>query len=192
MRRIFRFAMISGFLSSAIWPVCRGPLQIVSAGMEDDFHGPPKPVTPSARLFATDVAKAYARLYSNTRFRGFDEDGGNRLFLTSLILPSRKICSAQFEMHVRRRFDGRFGFDFNDFVELGFAPFGFSGVRRSLFRAAMWAGDPYELLAKTVHIPLPAVEINRFVLLTEAPHYFDVMVHNDTTVDYVKLILRLE
>ena len=43
-----------------------------------------------------------------------------------------------------------------------------------------------------MRIPLPAVEINRFVLLTEVPHYFDIMVHNDTTVDYVKLILRFE
>ncbi len=44
----------------------------------------------------------------------------------------------------------------------------------------------------TAYPALPAVEINRFVLLTEAPHFFDIMLHNDTTVDYVKLILRFE
>jgi hypothetical protein len=192
MTRLFRLALIFGFLSPAVWCACRGPVQIVSAGLEDNFAGPPKPVTPSARLSATGSAKGYVKLYANTRFRRFDEDGGNRLFLTSLVLPARKICSAQFEMHVRRRFDGRFGFDYNDYLLLGFAPFGFSGVRKSLFRATMWAGDPFELLEKTVRLQLPAVELNRFVLLTEAPHYFDIMVHNDTTVDYVKLILRLE
>ena len=41
-------------------------------------------------------------------------------------------------------------------------------------------------------IPLPAVELNRFVLLTPAPHYLDIMLHDDTTVDYVKLIVRFE
>jgi hypothetical protein len=95
-------------------------------------------------------------------------------------------------MRVRRRFDGKFGFDYNDFLHLGFAPFSFAGPRKTLFRSAMWSGDPYELLVKTVRILLPAVEINSFVLLTEAPHYFDIVVHNDTTVDYVKLILRYE
>jgi hypothetical protein len=136
--------------------------------------------------------EVYTRLYGNTRFRRFDEDGGNLLFFTSLPLPSRKICSAQFEIRVRRMFDGKFGYDWNDSLFLGFAPFGSTGVRKLLFRAGMWIGDPYDLLEKTVRIPLPAVEINRFVLLTEAPHYFDIVVHNDTTVDYVKLILRFE
>jgi len=136
--------------------------------------------------------KAYAKLYGDTRFRRFDEDGANRLFVTSLVLPPRKICSAQFEMRVRRMSDGQFGYDYNDFLLLGFAPFSFTGVRKSLFRAGLWAGDPMDLLEKTVRLPLPALEINRFVLLTEAPHYFDIMVHNDTTVDYVKLILRFE
>jgi hypothetical protein len=192
MRRIFRFAIVFGLLGPAAWCTCRGPIQIVSAGIEDNFRGPPKPVTPSARLLDSEEAKLYARLYLNSRFRRFDEDGANRLFLTSLLLPSRKICSARFEMRVRCRFDGKFGFDWNDFLQLGFAPFGFSSVRKLLFHATLWSGDPYELLVKTVRIPLPAVELNRFVLLTEAPHYFDVMVHNDTTVDYVKLILRLE
>lgn len=190
--RIFRLPILAGFLCPAAWCACHGPAQIISAGIEDHFHGPPKPVTPSARLFARQEAKTYARLYGHTRFRRFDEDSANRLFLTSLTLPSRKICSALFEMHVRRMSDGQFGYDYNDFLLLGFAPFSFTGVRKTLFRASMWAGDPIDLLEKTVRIPLPAVEINRFVLLTEAPHYFDIMVHNDTTVNYVKLILRFE
>ena len=192
MKRVFTLLMVAGLPGPAAWCACHGTAQIISAGIEDHFHGPPKPVAPSARLAADPAAKAYAKLYGNTRFRRFDEDGGNRLFLTSLTLPSRKICSANFEMRVRRRHDGRMGMDYNDFLLLGFAPFSFSGVRKSLFHAAMWAGDPMDLLEKTVHLPLPAVELNRFVLLTEAPHYFDIMVHNDTTVDYVKLILRFE
>jgi hypothetical protein len=192
MRRLVRVFIIFGFLSSAAWCACHGAAEIISAGIEDHFHAPPKPVSPSARLAVLPEAKIYAKLYGDTRFRRFDEDGGNRLFLTSLRLSSRKICSAQFEMRVRRRFDGKFGYDYNDFLLLGFAPFSFTGVRKNLFRAAMWIGDPIDLLEKTVSIPLPAVEINRFVLLTEAPHYFDIMVHNDTTVDYVKLILRFE
>jgi hypothetical protein len=192
MRRTFHFLIIAGFLSPAAWCACRGDTKIISAGVEDHFHGPPKPVTPSARLAAVPEAKVYAKLYSDTRFRRFDEDGSNRLFFTSLTLPPRKICSAQFEMRVRRRFDGKFGYDYNDFLLLGFAPFSFTGLRKTLFRAGMWFGDPIDLLEKTIRISLPAVEINRFVLLTEAPHYFDIMLHNDTTVDYVKLILRFE
>ena len=189
---MFRFLVICAFLSPAAWCACHGAGQIISAGVEDRFQGPPKPVTPSARLLATGTVNAYTKLYGNTRFRRFDEDGGNLLFFTSLLLPARKICSAQFEMRVRRMYDGKFGYDYNDFLLLGFAPFSFTGVRRGLFRAGMWIGDPYELLEKTVRIPLPVLEINRFVLLTEAPHYFDIIVHNDTTVDYVKLILRFE
>jgi hypothetical protein len=192
MRRTPRLLVLAILLSSTAWCVCRGTPQIIIAGIEDHFHGPPKPVTPSSRLTAEEGAKGYARLYGSSRFRRFDEDGENRLFITSLLLPPRKICSAQFEMRVRRMSDGKFGHDYNDFLLLGFAPFSFTGARRSLFRAGLWSGDPYDLLEKTVRIPLPAVEINRFVLLTEAPHFFDIMVHNDTSVDYVKLILRFE
>ena len=42
-------------------------------------------------------------MYPKGRFRRFDEDGGNLLFLTSLLLPARKICSARFEIRVRRQ-----------------------------------------------------------------------------------------
>jgi len=192
MRRTSRLLILAGFLSPAGWCACHGPAQIVSAGIEDHFQGPPKPVTPSARLGADQNAKVYSKLYGNTRFRRFDEDGPNRLFLTSLLLPARKICSAEFEMRVRRRSGEKLSYDWNDFLRLGFAPFSYTGVRRRLFDAGLWLGDPYDLLEKTVRIPLPAVEINRFVLLTEAPHFFDIMVHNDTAVDYVKLILRFE
>jgi len=192
MGRVCRIVAISGFLNAAAWCVCHGPDHIISAGIEDNFRGPPKPVTPSARLLATEEARIYFKLYGNSRFRRFDEDGGNRLFLTSLILPSRRICSALFETHLRRRFDGRFGMDYNDFLELGFAPFCCTGTHKSLFRAGIWQGDPFDLLVKTLRVPLPAVELNQFVFLTESPHYFDIMIHNDTTVDYVKLILRFE
>ena len=103
MRRTLRLLIFAGLLTPEAWCACHGPAQIVSAGIEDHFQGPPKPVTPSARLAADPSAKVYSRLYGNTRFRSFDEDGPNRLFLTSLLLPARKICSAQFEMRVRRR-----------------------------------------------------------------------------------------
>ena len=93
---------------------------------------------------------------------------------------------------MRRLTGGGLSNDFNDFLQIGFAPFGQSGERKQLFRAAMWLGDPPTLTAKTVQIPLPAIELNRFILLTPAPHYLDILLHNDTTVDYVKLILRFE
>ena len=114
------------------------------------------------------------------------------LFVTSLLLPPRKICSAQFEIRVRRKSHGGLSYEFNDFLQIGFAPFGESGEHRSLFRAPIWAGDPPDLIAKTARIPLPAAELNRFVLLTSAPHYLDIILHDDTSVDYVKLILRFE
>ena len=167
---------------------CHGPPHIILAGVEDNFHAPPKPVAPSARLLAHRVATTYPV----GRFRHFDEDGEDLLFLTSLLLPARKICSAQFEIRVRRRAQGGLSYEFNDFLQVGFAPFGESGERKSLFRAAIWAGDPPALIAKTARIPLAAIELNRFVLLTPAPHYLDIMLHDDTTVDYVKLILRFE
>ena len=167
---------------------CHGPPHVIIAGVEDNFHAPPKPVAPSARLLATRMAQTYPA----GRFRRFDEDGGNLLFLTSLRLPARKICSAQFEIRVRRRTNGGLSYDFNDYLLIGFAPFGESGDRKSLFRAPIWSGDPPELMAKTARIPLPAVELNRFVLLTPAPYYLDILLHNDTSVDYVKLILRFE
>ena len=192
LSRVLQSTLIVSCLSPAIWSACHGPAHIVSAGIEDNFHGPPKPVTPSARLLARNEVKTYTKLYGNIRFRRYDQDGGNLLFVTSLLLPTRTICSVEFEMQVRRRSDGIFGYDYNDFLLLGFAPFSPTGVRKSLFRAGMWIGDPYDVLVKTVRLPLPAVEFNRFLLLTEAPHLFDIMVHNDTTVDYVKLILRYE
>jgi hypothetical protein len=52
-------------------------------------------------------------------------------------LPARKICSAQFEIRVRRRSDGQLSFEFNDYLLIGFAPFGRSGDRKALFRAGM-------------------------------------------------------
>jgi hypothetical protein len=133
-----------------------------------------------------------AKIYPTGRFRRFDEDGEDLLFMTSLLLPARKICSAQFEILVRRRSDGGRSWEFNDFLLIGFAPFGESGEHRSLFRAAIWTGDPPDLSVKTVRIPLPAVELNRFVLMTSEPHYLDIMLHDDTAVAYVKLILRFE
>jgi hypothetical protein len=167
---------------------CHGAPYTISAGVEDNFRDPPKPVTPSAQLMAT----RYATMYPKGRFRRFDEDGGNLLFLTSLPLPARKICSARFEIRVRRLAGSGLSYDFNDSLTIGFAPFAQSGDRKQLFRAGIWEGDPPGLMAKTAQIPLPAIELNRFILLTPAPHYLDIMVHNDTTVDYVKLILRFE
>jgi len=167
---------------------CHGSPYVISAGVEDNFHRPPKPVAPSAQLLASGTAKAYPQ----GRFRRFDEDGEDLLFLTSLRLPERKICSARFEIRVRRIASGGLSWEFNDFLQIGFAPFGESGEHKSLFRAPIWLGDPPGLIAKTAQIPLPAIELNRFILLTPAPHYLDIMLHDDTTVHYVKLILRFE
>jgi hypothetical protein len=176
---------ISPFLSIC---ACHGSPYVISGGVEDNFQAPPKPATPSGQLLASRMAKVYPQ----GRVRRFDEDGEDLLFLTSLRLPERKICSAQFEIRVRRRANGGLSYEFNDFLQLGFAPFGESGEHKSLFRAAIWLGDPPGLIAKTAQIPLPASELNRFVLLTPAPHYLDIMLHDDTTVDYVKLTLRFE
>jgi hypothetical protein len=180
--------LIAGVFVGAAACACSGPAHVISAGGEGDFSGPPKPTTPSRRLLATHTAK----FYPAGRFRRFDEDGEDLLFLTSLLLPARKICSAEFEIRIRRRSNGGLSYEFNDYLLIGFAPFGVSGDRKSLFRAGIWMGDPPGLLAKTARIPLPAVELNRFVLLTESPHFLDIMLHDDTTVDYVKLILRFE
>jgi hypothetical protein len=180
--------LIAGLLLGTAAYACSGPPHVIVAGGEDNFSGPPKPATPSARLLAAHTAK----LYPVGRFRRFDEDGEDLLFLTSLLLPARKICSAEFEIRVRRRSNGGLSYEFNDYLLIGFAPFGSTGDRRSLFRAGIWMGDPPDLLAKTARIPLPAVEMNRFLLLTESPHFLDIMLHDDTTVDYVKLILRFE
>ena len=188
MRDISRWFCVMASLALPAICACKGAPHVIVGGVEDNFRAPVKPVTPSARLLATRMAKVYPA----GRLRRFDEDGEDLLFLTSLLLPARKICSAEFEIRVRRKAQGGLSWEFNDFLLIGFAPFGSTGDHRSLFRAAIWAGDPPELAAKTARIPLPAVELNRFVLLTPAPHYFDVMLHDDTSVDYVKLILRFE
>lgn len=168
--------------------VCRGAPQVIISGGDDNFRSPPKPVTPGARLLASHMAK----IYPPGRFRRFDQDGEDLLFLTSIPLPTRKICSAQFELRVRRRARGGLSYEFNDFLLIGFAPFGASGFRKSLFRSAMWAGDPPDVSTKIARFSLPASELNRFLLMTSAPYYLDVVLHDDTTVDYVKLILRFE
>jgi hypothetical protein len=188
LRTMLRICLMAAGSAMPAACTCHGAPYIVSAGGEDNFRGPPKPVTPSAQLMAT----RWATTYPKGRFRRFDEDGGNLLFLTSLLLPSRKICSARLEIHMRRLANKGLSYEFNDFLLIGFAPFGQSGDRKQLFRTAVWIGDPPGLMAKTAQIPLPAIELNRFILLTPAPHYLDIMVHNDTTVDYVKLILRFE
>ena len=188
MRDIPRLWVLAACLSLPSAGACKGAPHVIVGGVEDNFSAPVKPVTPSARLLATRMAHSYPKGHS----RRFDEDGEDLLFLTSLLLPARKICSAEFEIRVRRKAQGGLSWEFNDFLLIGFAPFGSTGDHRSLFRAAIWTGDPPELAAKTARIPLPAAELNRFVLLTPAPHYFDIMLHDDTTVDYVKLILRFE
>lgn len=185
---MLRICLMAAGLAPPAACACHGAPYIVSAGVEDNFQGPAKPVTPSAQL----MASRYATTYPKGRFRRFDEDGGNLLFLTSLLLPARKLCSARFEIRVRRLAGAGLCYDFNDFLLIGFAPFGQSGDRKQLFRAGIWFGDPPGLTAKTVQIPLPAIELNRFILLTPAPQHLDIVVHNDTTVDYVKLILRFE
>ncbi len=188
MRDIPRFWVLTTCLSLPSAGACKGAPHVIVGGMEDNFHTPIKPVAPSGRLLATRMAKSYPA----GRLRRFDEDGEDLLFMTSLLLPARKICNAEFEIRVRRKAQGGLSWEFNDFLLIGFAPFGSTGDHRSLFRAAIWAGDPPELAAKTARIPLPAAELNRFVLLTPGPHYFDIMLHDDTSVDYVKLILRFE
>ncbi len=167
---------------------CTGPIHKIIQGKEDNFSPPSKPAMPSPRLLANRVAVAYRRFH----YRRFDEDGEDRLFLTSLLLPTRKICHAEFEIRVRRHASGGLSYDFNDYLLIGFAPFAESGDRKVLFQGGVWVGDPPQLLAKTIRIHLPAVELNRFVLLTESPHYLDIMLHDDTTVDYVKLLVRFE
>ncbi len=79
--------LVAGVFLGAAAYACNGPTHVISAGGEDNFSGPPKPATPSWRLLATHVAKAYPE----GRFRRFDEDGEDLLFLTSLLLPARKI-----------------------------------------------------------------------------------------------------
>lgn len=164
---------------------CSGRPHVIVDGAEDNFRAPRKPARPGPRLLG-------AVRYAGNGFRGFDQDGEDLLFRTSMLLPPRKICSATFEIRVRRRATGGRSFEFNDFLRIGFAPFADLGERKLLFQSGMWAGDPPGLTAKTARIPLPAVELNRFVLLTRAPHYLDVVLHDDTAVDYVKLILRFE
>jgi len=188
LKQLAQALAIAAFTSIPAVCACHGPPHVIGAGVEDDFRPPAKPTFASARLLASRVARTYPR----PRSRKFDEDGEDLLFLASLPLPSRKICSARFEIRVRRRAKGGTSYDFNDFLQIGFAPFGESGDRKSLFRAAMWAGDAPDLIAKTVRIPVPAMELNRFVLLTEAPHYLDILLFGDTTVDYVQLTLRFE
>lgn len=167
---------------------CKGAPFTITAGVEDNFTRPPKPVSPSVPLLRTRTVQQFA----NGHFRRFDEDGEDLLFATSLPLPARKICDAIFEIRVRRRAIGGLSWEFNDYLLVGFAPFGETSVHKVLFRGGIWAGDPAKLAVKTARVPLPALEINRFILLTAAPHVLDVEVHDDTSVDYVKLVLRFE
>ncbi len=71
MNRILRLLIVALLFGAAAWCRCHGAEYIVSAGIEDHFEGPPKPVTPSLRLAAESSAKVYAKLYGNTRFRRF-------------------------------------------------------------------------------------------------------------------------
>ena len=153
-------------------------------------HGMPTvisgPVKPSLKLLAAPAAR-----YPAGRVRRMGQAGEDLIFLASLPLPARKLCSADLEIHVRRRTDGP-TLDFNDFLLIGFAPFGVSGTRKTLFDGAIWAGDPPRISEKTARIPLPASELNTFVLLTPAPHFLDLVLHDDTAVDFVRLRVRFE
>ncbi len=153
-------------------------------------HGAPTvisgPVKASPKLLAAPSAR-----YPAGRVRRMGQAGEDLIFLASLPLPARKLCSADLEIHVRRQTNGP-TFEFNDFLLIGFAPFGVSGTRKTLFQGAIWAGDAPRVSEKTARIPLPASELNTFVLLTPAPHFLDLILHDDTAVDFVRLRVRFE
>ena len=187
MPNILRWAMVAATVLPSSG-ACKGVPFVIAFGVEDNFKGPPKPVSPSVPLRNTRVFQQFAKGH----LRRFDEDGEDLLFATSLPLPARKICDAVFEIRVRRRTKNGLSWEFNDYLLVGFAPFGSSGLHKVLFKGGIWAGDPPELTVKTARIPLPAIELNRFILLTPAPHVLDIEVHDDTSVDYTKLVVRFE
>lgn len=154
-------------------------------------HGTPTLISGSVQASPQLLASPSARNYPAGRVRRMGQAGEDFIFLASLPLPARKLCSAEVEIHVRRRTNGP-SFEFNDFLLVGFAPFGSSGTRKVLFDGPIWAGDPPRISEKTARIPLPASELNTFVLLTPGPHFLDFVLHDDTAVDFVRLRVRFE
>ncbi len=180
---------VAWLLCVAVLPIwgakCVGPEHIVADGAVDGFHHGPRPAHPSKALLASPAARyPYAP-------RGFDQDGEDHIFLTSLGLPARKICSASLELRIRRSI-AQGSFEFNDALMVGFAPMAPLGPHRQVLVVSPWMGESPDIPEKTLRLWLPAVELNRFILTTSAPHFLDIILHDDTAVDYVKLRLRFE
>lgn len=164
---------------------CQGPEQVIVQGEKDNFQGGKKAATPSAELLRSPVGSS-----TYGKYRGYDEPGEDKLFATSIPIPKRNVCSVRVEVRLRRKLSGGLSFEFNDFIQLGFAPLAPVGVRRSLLRGGVWIGEAPSVQVKSLQLTLPAPDVNRYLEQTKGPYLLDVLVHDDTEVDYVTLVLR--
>lgn len=168
-----------------------------------EFPGMPAPCTQTRTLLIGDVdmfaaggpmatpwmSPAMTTMFSGKPRRTFDDSNGtsvprDKWFGASIPLGSCKICKATLEIRIKRNpgpAEPATGQNGNDTIYVGTAPF--SGAN-TLAAVKPWVGEAATV--KTVTIPLTAAQLNSLVFGTGV---LDVLIQDDTSVDYVKLTL---
>lgn len=165
-------------LVSHLRAACPSAPVVRTYGVEDQFRPPvKKPFISPALRNSPRVANFPGAM------RGFDDPGEDRIFAASFELPQRKLCSLAVEIGLRRRPL----LPNNDGLFFGFAPF---EGRDSVYFRRIWAGDALSVTAKVHRFEVPVSEINGRVFRGQGLQYLDLLLPDDTDVDFVKLKMQ--
>ncbi len=162
------------------------PLSTYAAGNADGFNLPVEPTTMSPGL-QTYFINYNVTPTGTTKPRKYDEPGQDKWLGQTFFIKCCKVCRAELEIRVRN--EG--GLASNDGIVIGRAPFTQSSdiiVNDHIWDITRppWAGGTGS--PKTMIIPLSPAALNNYIFNSKGCNVpIDIVVQDDTAVDYIKL-----
>jgi tetratricopeptide (TPR) repeat protein len=154
---------------------------VLMSGVADNFGSTPDALPYASRNFL----KPFPNLFNSPR-RGFDEVMSNQEFVFSVPLPPVRVCAAKIEFRMRRGPEPN-GSE-NDLIVFGAAPF--DTTFNPPENVMLWSGAEGENERVVVFDLKPQLFANiQRVYAGQSIASFDVIVGDDTILDYFKLTL---
>jgi hypothetical protein len=161
------------------------PLTPYAGGNQDSFNPPVESTTMSPGLQAYFISNGVTST-GITKPRQYDEEGQNKWFGQSFRIKCCKVCRAELEIGVKNLG----GLASNDAIYVGRPPF--TGANLIVGghiwdnTRPTWAGGTAS--PKTMTIPLSPAALNNYIFNSGGCNVpIDILVQDDTAVDYIKL-----
>ena len=145
-------------------------------GLQDNFGGPSEPTTPSPAL------QAYLATHNGV---GYDTAQPNHHVGESFLVCPCEACGAKLEIRVRHT--NPLDVWNNDNYTVGIAPFA-SSQNQVIATGQIWNG-PGDTAPKTITVALSGQALSK-LLCGSKSQFLDVVVQDDTTVDWMRLTIQ--